>query len=109
MSLEKYDATIQACLSCAMHCERCLAECLLEKNLENMKRCIELTRECSSVCILTSRFLASDSDFVPQICNLCIEVCEACAAECAKNYMDPCAEACQKCADACRFLSLQFT
>jgi hypothetical protein len=108
MSLEKYDATIQACLSCAMDCEECMSECLLEKNLDNITRCIELTKSCAEICILTARLLAVQSEFIPQLCNLCNEVCEVCAAECAKNYKDSCAEACQKCADACRVLSLQF-
>lgn len=109
MSLEKYDAAIQACLSCAMQCERCSSECLLEKNLDNVRSCLALTKECSAISILTARFLSNESDFIPSICNLCIEIAEACAAECAKNYMDRCAEACQKCADECRLLSFQFT
>lgn len=106
MSLEKYNATIQACLSCAMHCENCTSECLLEKNIQNVSRCIESTKNCAAVCLLTARFLSSGSEFIPQLCNLCMEVCEVCAAECAKNYMDTCAEQCQKCADECRMLSL---
>src|SRR5690606_14225709 len=109
MSLEKYDAAIQACLYCAMQCESCSSECLLEKNIDNVRRCISLTKECTAICILTARFLATDSDFVPQVCNLCIDICEACAAECAKNYMDGCAEACQRCADECRSLSFEFS
>jgi len=63
MSLDKYDAAIQACLSCAMHCESCSPECLLEKDLDNVRKCLALTKECGAICLLTARFLAGDSDF----------------------------------------------
>jgi hypothetical protein len=68
-----------------------------------------LTQNCSAICFLTARLLAGDSEFAVQLCNLCMEVCEACAAECAKNYMDSCAASCQQCADECRMLTLQLT
>ena len=107
MSLEKYNKAIQACLSCAIICETCNTECLLEKNRENVNRCIALTQNCSAICFLTARLLASQTEFASQLCDLCMEVCEACAAECSKNYMDSCAASCQQCADECRMLSLQ--
>jgi hypothetical protein len=108
MSFQKYGTTIQACLSCATHCENCASECLKEKNIENVTRCIELTKNCAAICLLTARFLSSGSEFIPQVCNLCIEICEVCAGECARNYMDSCAQYCQTCADECRMLTLEF-
>ena len=109
MSLEKYASTIQACLICSVHCENCASECLQEKNIQNVVRSIELMRNCAAICLLTARFLSSGSEFIPQVCNLCEEICEACASECAKNYLDECAVHSQKCAEECRMLALQFT
>ena len=108
MSFQAYESTIQACLACATHCEICGSECLKEKNIENVTRCIELTRNCAAMCLLTAKFLSTDSEFALQICNLCMEICEACADECAKNYMDTCAQYCRNCAEECRMLTLIF-
>lgn len=106
MSFQTYESTVQACLACATHCEIGGSECLREKNIEKFARCIELTKNCAAICLLTAKFLSTDSEFIPQVCDLCIEICEACADECAKNYMDECAQYCRNCAEECRMLTL---
>lgn len=111
MSLEKYESTIQACLTCAMRCEGSSAYCLSEHEIEVMTRCIELTKNCAAICILTSRFLAGGSEFINQTCNLCAEICDACAQECESHYMDhckECAQACRECAEECRKVMLEY-
>ena len=108
MSFQKYESVIKACLACVVHCEDCATECLKEQNIERVSRCIALAKNCSSICMLTARFLSSDSEFIPQVVNLCLEICETCSGECSRNYLDSCAEYCQKCADECRMLTLEF-
>jgi hypothetical protein len=108
MSFEKYESVIQACFVCATHCEICGSECLREKNIESVTRCIELTKNCAAMCLLTARFLSGGSEFIPQVCNLCAEICQACADECAKLYMDTCAQYCRDCAEECNALTLEF-
>jgi hypothetical protein len=49
--------------------------------------------------------MSRGSAYTPQLAALCVEVCEACAAECAKHPMDhcqDCALACRRCASDCR-------
>lgn len=111
MSLEKYESTIQACLDCAMRCESCSSYCLGEHEIQVMTRCIELTKNCAAMCILTARLLASGSEFVVQACNLCSEICDVCAEECDRHYMDyckDCSQSCRECADACRKIALEY-
>jgi hypothetical protein len=86
-------------------CEHCATECLHEKDVKMMARCIELDRSCADICSFASREMARDSAFAPAVCQLCAEVCDACGDECAKHAMahcQQCAEACRKCAELCR-------
>jgi hypothetical protein len=100
-----YSACIQACLDCAMACERCATGCLLEKDVTMMAKCILHDRDCADVCRLAAVLMARDATHAPQFCKLCAEFCDACAAECAKHeheHCKACAAACKSCAEACR-------
>ena len=50
MSHERFQSCIDACIACAIACEHCASECLKEEDVKMMVRCIELDRECASVC-----------------------------------------------------------
>jgi len=48
--------------------------------------------------------MSGGSEFAPQLCALCADVCRACAEECSRHDMDhcqQCAEACRRCEQAC--------
>lgn len=86
-------------------CEHCGAECLHEKDVQKMARCIELDRDCAAICALAVSLMSRGSEFAARICAVCAEVCDACAQECAKHDSDhckKCADACRKCAEECR-------
>jgi Domain of Unknown Function (DUF326) len=105
MPYQEYQRCIDACNACAAACENCASECLHEKDVQKMARCIELDRDCADLCALPSRLMSRGSDFAVKLCALCAEICDACAAECAKyeqQHCKDCAEACRKCADECR-------
>ncbi|WP_240040798.1 four-helix bundle copper-binding protein [Pseudocnuella soli] len=45
------------------------------------------------------------SDRAKELCRLCADACEACAAECGQHQHDhcqQCAQACRACAEECR-------
>jgi hypothetical protein len=50
--------------------------------------------------------LSGNSRFEYQLCAVCADICEACAAECGRypdmETMRQCAEACRRCAKTCR-------
>jgi hypothetical protein len=105
MHQDKYATCIEACNACAVACHSCAAACLSEPDVKMMARCIALDLDCAQVCQLAAALMAGGSDFAPQLCGLCAEVCEACAAECGGHDVDhcqQCAEACRRCAAECR-------
>jgi hypothetical protein len=105
MPHQKYQSCIDACNACATACEHCASECLEEKDVQKMARCIQPDRDCADLCALAARLMSRGSEFAPRLCALCVDICEACAAECAKHqhqHCKDCAEACRKCADECR-------
>ncbi|WP_192823221.1 four-helix bundle copper-binding protein [Rufibacter sp. LB8] len=99
---------LDALHECILACEHCATACLQEEHAHMMARCIQLDRDCADICRLTSALLARGSEHGKHLLKECIEVCEACAAECGKHDHDhcqACAEACRKCAEACRSLA----
>jgi len=113
MSHEKYKVCIDACNECASVCEHCATACLNEQDVAKLTQCIELDRYCADMCRTAAAFMArSDKHtigFVNTFCNLCAEICIACAVECEKHthmeHCKKCAEACRKCATECSNMS----
>jgi hypothetical protein len=96
---------IHALGNCINHCNYCADACLDEENVKMMKDCIRLDRVCAETCAALNQVLSTKYKDVQGLIDYCIEVCDACAAECEKHehqHCKDCAEACRKCADACR-------
>jgi hypothetical protein len=73
-----------------------------------MATCIELDRECASICRSTAELLSIGGVHATLLCSACAEMCEACARECEMHDMDhcqECAEECTACAEECRKMS----
>jgi hypothetical protein len=101
MSHEKYleyQSCIVACMNCVVACNHCAACCLQEPDVKMLAACIGLDMDCAQVCQVAAALMSGGSDFAPQMCRLCADVCKACAAECGQHDMDHC----QQCAEACR-------
>ena len=100
-----YQNCIDACLKCAAACDYCASSCLREQGMvEKMANCIKLDMECAAICRTAAQFMSLNSDHANALCQLCADVCNACAAECEKHDMDhcrECAEACKQCAEEC--------
>lgn len=93
---------------CVAACNCCASACLKEDDVKMMAQCISLDIDCAEVCRTTSILLARDSIHGKHILKECIEICEACADECAKHKHDhckACAEACRECAEACKAMA----
>lgn len=91
-------------LKCAEQCEYCATSCLQEDNVEEMSRCIRLDLECSSICSTTAHLLNLGSDHADAACQLCADICNACAEECEKHHHEHCRECavmCRECAEQC--------
>jgi hypothetical protein len=104
MNNVQMETCIQECMKCMQACNRCYYSCLNEENVDHMKECIRLDRECATICFYTADALSRGTPFARQVADLCGQICEACARECAKHenaHCRRCAEACRACAAAC--------
>jgi len=101
---EEYQDCIAACHACAVACNHCAACCLQEPDVKEMVRCIGLDSDCAQLCEVAVALMSGGSEYAPQLCALCADVCRACAEECSRHEMDhcqQCAEACRRCEQAC--------
>ena len=111
MSYQKYHACIEACIACAVACNECADACLQEKEVEKLRTCIRLDRECSAFCRSTAEIMMLDGQYAEALCLLCADICSTCAEECRKHaamgmeHCRICSEACSRCADECTRMS----
>ena len=102
---QKCQSCIDACNSCAESCEFCATSCLREEEVKMLERCIQLDRECASMCYTASQIMSMDGEHAKQICSVCADICNACAQECEKHtqmdHCQQCAQACRRCAEEC--------
>lgn len=105
MTPNRYASCIDACVKCALACHHCSAACLKEDDVSHMARCISLDMDCAAFCELTAAAMARESVNAKAFCQVCADVCDTCADECAQHKTDhcqACAEACRSCAHECR-------
>jgi hypothetical protein len=98
-------ACIDACVQCAQECEDCTSACLNESDVNEMAGCIRANIDCMGLCWTAAAFLSRESQFQEEICRLCAEACDVCAAECARHeseHCQRCSATCRWCADECR-------
>ncbi len=103
--VSEYQGFIKEFDRCAQTCYECLNACLGEKDAYKRKRLIKILLECSKMCETTAFIMSVDGKFVKKQCQLCVEVCDVCAQECAvfeDAYCRKCAEECRICTDKCQ-------
>lgn len=100
-------------LECATTCTQCADACLGERDVAELRRCIELNLDCADVCATTSRVIARiterPTEVVRPLLEACLAACRACAEECESHadHMEHCricAQECRRCAEACHEL-----
>lgn len=105
MADEKFQKSIQLCVSCAIECTNCATACLNEKELQMLMRCILLNRDCAAMCQVAVGAMTNSNPLVNEVVALCADMCIACAEECEKHKHDHCkrcAKVCRDCAAECR-------
>ena len=105
MGQERYQSCIEACNACVNSCDRCATACLQDDDVEMMVLCILEDLDCAAVCRMAAGYMARDSRYARNVCDLCASICETCAEECARHpqpHCQICAQACRRCADECR-------
>ena len=95
MSHEKFQSCIDAFLECAIQCDHCASECLMESDVKLLAKCIQLERECAEMCFSAARIMTIGSEHSIDVCRVCAEYCKRCAEECEKHVQ---MEHCKICA-----------
>jgi len=101
----------QDCIEACLHCHKiCLAmamtHCLDEGGEHVGPQHFRLMMDCAAICATAADFLTHKSQFHRQLCRLCAEVCNACAADCMHlGDMEECVRACRTSAQACRAMA----
>ena len=62
----KYQSCIDACNACAESCELCAISCLREEDVKTLSRCIQLDRDCASLCWTASQLMSRVSKYAKQ-------------------------------------------
>jgi ferredoxin len=62
----KYQSCIDACNACAESCELCAISCLREEDVKTLSRCIQLDRDCASLCWTASQLMSRVSEYAKQ-------------------------------------------
>lgn len=99
-SKPKIPSCIDACNACAKSCEFCATSCLREQDVKMFERCIQLDRECASICYTASQIMSMDGEHVTDVCRVCADICDTCGQKCEKHkQMDHCPAA-----TSCKYL-----
>lgn len=88
---------IQACNDCQRACNECNQALIKSPRLKELLRCFTLNRDCALFCQSASLLLEHGSEFLPQVCQLCLEACEAAASENALFNLPHCDRAAKAC------------
>lgn len=97
----------QACIEACCHCHQICLHTAMNHCLETAENQVEaklfrLLVSCSEICQLLANLQIGRSDFQHRFCELCANVCAACASECEKQGgMKECVETCRACAESC--------
>ena len=102
---------IQNCTDCHRICLETTAHCLQLGGQHAEAMHITMLQDCAEICQTSANFMIRGSQLHGITCRACAEICERCAADCARfgddQMMQQCAEMCRRCADSCRRMATQ--
>lgn len=102
---------INNCLNCHKVCLETIERCLEAGGRHSAAAHIRLLRDCAQICLTSADFMIRMSNFHPQTCGVCADICDRCAADCEQlaegdDFMKQCADVCRRCAESCREMSV---
>lgn len=99
---------IAACLACRQTCQEIFFHhCLTIGGVHMEERHAKAMLECIDICQIAADFMARGSEHDHAICQLCADICDACAKSCEQigdDDMMRAANACSACAESCRHM-----
>lgn len=101
---------IENCNRCHALCQEMIQHCLELGGKHATPAHIRLLQDCAEICQTNVDFMLRMSEFHPELCGVCADVCTRCAEQCERigqgdDMMKRCAEACRASAKTCREMS----
>lgn len=95
------------CLNCHAICVETMAHCLMRGGEHAAPQHQRLLADCAQACATSADFLLRMSDYHHQYCEMCANLCQACAEDCERldssdEMMAKCAKLCRRCEQSCR-------
>ncbi len=108
--MSKMDAAVKEAILHAIACESSCLESINYCTRQGGKHAeaahLGLLIDCARVCSISADYMLRESPFHGEMCEICADVCEDCAASCDRfkddDQMKDCAEKCRACAASCR-------
>jgi hypothetical protein len=104
---EEMNRCIDACLACHRTCEEMALDHCLRLGGEHVERDhFALMLNCADICRTAAHFMMAESDLHSRVCEVCADVCAACAKSCERvGDMQRCVAACRSCERECRAMA----
>jgi hypothetical protein len=108
----EFQKAIDDTSNCYKICEATLHHCIEKGGKHVVPEHLNLLVDCTDICQTDIGFMARRSDFYPETCRICADICQKCAESCDRltpedPFMRDCAEACRKCAWSCRMIATE--
>lgn len=91
--------------NCEETCEHMITHLLRNQDMQQRAKQLELLRDCSDICTLTSKYIARDSSSSKYAADLCAYICTICGNECLRfgdAESQRCGKICHDCARECK-------
>lgn len=103
---------IDECTYCHAICSRTIQYCLEKSGRYAGANHVRLLQDCTEICLASANFMLRGSEFYPNTCGVCAEICDRCARSCEKigggqdERMSECSQTCRRCAQSCHEMSV---
>lgn len=101
---------LQMLSDCTNMCESMCSLLLSQPDVQSRTYQLRLLRDCADICNLTEKYMARNSPFIRETCNLCACICECCGNECFRfsdQASQNCGQMCINCAQMCRAVAMK--
>jgi hypothetical protein len=101
---------IQTCLECHSICKETITHCLTMGGEYASAEHQRILADCAQACIICADFMLRLSQYHPEYCGACANICLGCAESCERlgrqdETMRKCAATCRRCEQFCRRMS----
>jgi Cys-rich four helix bundle protein (predicted Tat secretion target) len=104
----RYQKLIEMASDCVIKAQICLNHCIIAMGQgdKDMAACAAISRQTEVMCTALQQMAISESQHLPHLAKIVMDVCKECEKECVKHDRHPeckaCGESCAACAKECQ-------